>query len=141
MAEFIYYDLTADDIRLENAVCQNIVDEAVALVQEGKTNLLEHFTKHPDPEVSNMASKLGEDDYKLSESLKLKLEEERLRAQVEHILLDYRMNMVLIRGDALRKKMLVATTDEERKEVMEETKRLQDMRSEIAKRTGKSIIT
>ena len=60
---------------------------------------------------------------------------------MEHILLDYRMNMVLIRGDALRKKMLVATTDEERKEVMEETKRLQDMRSEIAKRTGKSIIT
>ncbi|MBR6978445.1 MAG: DNA primase [Prevotella sp.] len=141
VAEFIYYDLSADDIQLENAVCQNIINEAVALVQEGKTNLLDHFTKHPDQEVSSIASKLGEDDYKLSESMQLKLGEERIRTLVEHILLEYRMNMLQIRGDALRKKMLVANTDEERKEVMEETKRLQEIRLEIAKRTGKSILT
>ena len=141
VAEFIHYDLAADNIRLENAVCQNIIDEAMAMVQEGKTNLLEHFIKHPDQDVSRMASRLGEDDYKLSESMQLKLEEERLRAQVEHILLDYRMNMLKNRGDDLRIKFSAATSDEERKALMEETKRLQDLRSEIAKRTGKSIIT
>ena len=140
VAEFVYYDLEADEIRLENAVCQTILEEAMRLVQEGKTDLLTYFTRHHDPQVSRMASLLGEDSYRLSESMQLKMEEERLRVQVEHLLLDYRFDMIKNRMAALRSSLATASSDEERNDLMKEMVHMQNMRSEIAKRTGISII-
>jgi len=140
VAEYIYYDLQADGLRLLDDVCQGILEEAVALVQEGNNNLLDHFIKHPDPAVSKLASLLGEENYRLSESMRIKMEEERLRAQVEHLLLDFRMDILKNRMDTLRKEYMAAGSDEQRLLLLDEVKKLQEMRTVIAKRLGKSII-
>ena len=140
VAEYIYYDLQEDGLRLLDDVCQGILEEAVTLVQEGNNNLLDHFIKHPDPAVSKLASLLGEENYRLSESMRIKMEEERLRAQVEHLLLDYRLDILKNRMDTLRKEYLAADSDEQRLLLLDEVKKLQEMRTVIAKRLGKSII-
>ena len=140
VAEYIYYDLQEDGLRLLDDVCQGILEEAVTLVQEGNNNLLDHFIKHPDPAVSKLASLLGEENYRLSESMRIKMEEERLRAQVEHLLLDYRLDILKNRMDTLRKEYLAAESDEQRLLLLDEVKKLQEMRTVIAKRLGKSII-
>ena len=140
VAEYIYYDLQEDGLRLLDDVCQGILEEAVTLVQEGNNNLLDHFIKHPDPAVSKLASLLGEENYRLSESMRIKMEEERLRAQVEHLLLDYRLDILKNRMDTLRKEFMAAGSDEQRLLLLDEVKKLQEMRTVIAKRLGKSII-
>ncbi|MBQ4223359.1 MAG: DNA primase [Prevotella sp.] len=140
VAEYIYYDLQEDGLRLLDDVCQGILEEAVTLVQEGNNNLLDHFIKHPDPAVSKLASLLGEENYRLSESMRIKMEEERLRAQVEHLLLDYRLDILKNRMDTLRKEFMAAGSDEQRLLLLDEVKKLQEMRTMIAKRLGKSII-
>ena len=127
-------------MRLLDDVCQGILEEAVTLVQEGNNNLLDHFIKHPDPAVSKLASLLGEENYRLSESMRIKMEEERLRAQVEHLLLDYRLDILKNRMDTLRKEFMAAGSDEQRLLLLDEVKKLQEMRTMIAKRLGKSII-
>ncbi|MBO4850592.1 MAG: DNA primase [Prevotella sp.] len=140
VAEYIYYDLQEDGLQLHDGVCQGILEEAVTLVQEGETNLLDHFTRHPDPAVSKLASALGEESYQLSESMRVKMEEERLRAQVEHLLLDYRLDILKNRMNAIRIEYAAAGSDERRVQLLDEVKKLQEMRSVIAKRLGKSII-
>ncbi len=140
VAEYIYYDLQEDGLRLLDDVCQGILEEAVTLVQEGNNNLLDHFIKHPDPAVSKLASLLGEENYRLSESMRIKMEEERLRAQVEHLLLDYRLDILKNRRDTLREEFMAAGSDEQRLLLLDEVKKLQEMRTMIAKRLGKSII-
>lgn len=140
VAEFILYNLDEDGLRLETPLYQSILEEAVTLVQDGKTELLTHFTRHHDAGISSIASNLGEDRYVLTESLKLKFNEEQLRAQVEHLMLDYRLNYLKIKIDNVRRQMGLASSDEERSTLGQQYVKLSAMRAEIADRVGKSII-
>ena len=140
VAEFILYNLDEDGLRLETPLYQNILEEAVTLVQDGKTELLTHFPRHHDAGISSIASNLGEDRYVLTESLKLKFNEEQLRAQVEHLMLDYRLNYLKIKIDNVRRQMGLASSDEERRTLGQQYMKLSAMRAEIADRVGKSII-
>ena len=140
VAEFIYYNLEEDGLRLENTLYQSMLEEAVSLVQQGETNMLEHFERHPDVRVSNEATRLGVDTYQLSESNQVRTGEETLRSQVEHVLLDYRMAIVKSREEVLRQQLVLANTSEEKMEILAEMNNLMAMRKEIARMVGKSII-
>ncbi len=139
VAEYIYYDLAEDGLRLGNELYSFMLEEAVSFIQQGKTGLLDYYMKHSNVEVSQLATMLSEDSYQLSESMKLQLGEERLRSQVLHLLLDYRDRLIKARMDEVRKSMKAAESDEDRKKLMDETMRLVAMRAEIAKRLGKSV--
>ncbi len=139
VAEYIYYDLAEDGLELGNELYSFILNEAVAFIQEGKTDMLAYFMRHSNVDVSRLVTELSEDSYQLSESMRLKVGEERLRDQVVHLLLDYRDKLLQARLDKVRKDIAVAATDEERSRLMDETMRLVSMRSEIAKRLGKSV--
>ncbi|MBR6264590.1 MAG: DNA primase [Prevotella sp.] len=139
VAEYIYYDLAEDGLRLGNELYFFMLEEAVSFIQQGKTGLLDYYMKHSNVEVSQLATMLFEDSYQLSESMKLQLGEERLRSQVLHLLLDYRDRLIKARMDEVRKSMKAAESDEDRKKLMDETMRLVAMRAEIAKRLGKSV--
>ncbi len=139
VAEYIYYDLAEDGLRLGNELYSFMLEEAVSFIQQGKTGLLDYYMKHSNVEVSQLATMLSEDSYQLSESMKLQLGEERLRSQVLHLLLDYRDRLIKARMDDVRKNMKAAESDEDRKKLMDETMRLVAMRAEIAKRLGKSV--
>ena len=139
VAEYIYYDLAEDGLRMGNELYSYMLEEAVSFIQQGKTGLRDYFMKHPNVEVSQLATILSEDSYQLSESMKLQLGEERLRGQVLHLLLDYRDRLIKARMDEVRKNMAAAESEEDRKKLMDETIKLVSLRAEIAKRLGKSV--
>ena len=139
VAEYIYFDLAEDGLQLHNEIYALMLEEAVAFIQEGKTGLLGYFMRHPNVEVSRLATALSEDSYQLSRSMRLDVGEERLRDQVQHLLLDYRDRLLRAKMDELRKKMATAASDEEKNNLMDETMRLVAMRKEIAQRLGKSV--
>ena len=140
VAEFIYYNLDEDGLRLETPYCQNILEEAVAEVQQGNTDLLTYFTRHQDGRICSIASNLGEDEYQLSENMKITLSEDQLKTKVEHLLLDYRLNYLKLKIDSVRRQMPQAATPDEKRQLAEQFVKLSTMRAEIAKRVGKSII-
>ena len=70
----------------------------------------------------------------------MKFNEEQLRAQVEHLMLDYRLNYLKIKIDNVRMQMGLASSDEERRTLGQQYVKLSAMRAEIADRVGKSII-
>ena len=140
VVEFIYYNLNEDGLKLANTLYERILEEAVTLVGQGEVNLLEHFERHSDVEVSQVATTLGVDNYLLSASNQVRTGEEALREQVEHVLLDYRMAIVKGQEEQLRHQ-LAQTTDQKAKEaIMGEMMQLMAMRKEIARMVGKSII-
>ena len=53
---------------------------------------------------------------------------------------DYRLDILKNRMDTLRKEFMAAGSDEQRLLLLDEVKKLQEMRTVIAKRLGKSII-
>ena len=140
VAEYIYYSLTEDGLTLSNGLYQRILEEAVTLVEQKKTLLTGIFQRHPDVEVSALATRLGEDTYLLSDSNKVRESEESLRNQVEHLLLDYRMTIIKVKMDDIRQRMATARDDEERNQLMAENLQLMEMRSRMAKMVGKSIV-
>ena len=140
VAEFIYYNLEEDGLRLVNTLYQSMLEEAVAFVQQGETDLLEHFERHPDVRVSTEATRLGVETYILSESNQVRTGEETLRSQVEHVLLDYRMALVKSQEEILRQQLARAESSEEKKSILTEMNNLMAMRKEIARMVGKSII-
>ena len=139
VAEFIIYNLEEDGLRLENSLYQGMLEEAVALVQQGETDLLGHFERHPDVRVSSEATRLSV-TYQLSESNQVRMNDETLRSQVEHVLLDYRMAIVKSREEVLRQQLALANSSEEKREILAEMSNLLAMRKEIARMVGKSII-
>ena len=140
VAEYIYYDLEDDGVKLENALYQQILEEAVAEVQAGNTDVRTFFMKHPDVKVNSLAAQLGEDTYVLTESMQVRTNDEALRSQVMHLLLEYRMNILKRRIDSLIPQLLHSSDDEEKNRLREELRQLQEMRQAMAKRAGKSIM-
>ncbi len=140
VAEFIYVDLQADGLKLRNAVCNTILEEAVVRIQAGKGRLDEYFMHHPDLQVSTLATRLGVDEYILTDSLKLKEDEEFLKNQTVRLLLEYRMVIVRTQLDECRKQMASAADDNVRMQILTDINSLNAMRLEIAKRLGNSII-
>ena len=140
VAEYIYYSLKEDGLTLGNALYQRVLDEAFSLVGQKKTLLTGLFQRHPDVEVSALATRLGVDTYQLSDSNKVRESEESLRNQVEHLLLDYRMTIIKEKMDDIRRRMATARDDDERNELMAENLQLMEMRSKMAKMVGKSIV-
>ena len=83
---------------------------------------------------------MGEDTYVLTESMQVRTNDEALRSQVMHLLLEYRMNILKRRIDSLIPQLLHSSDDEEKNRLREELRQLQEMRQAMAKRAGKSIM-
>ena len=140
LAEFIYYDLHDDGLQFNDLVCRTILNEAVAQIQAGNGNLVEFFVRYPDLAVSNLATTLGAEEYHLSESLKMKVDDEFLKNQAMRLLLEYRMVIVRAQLDECKKQMAAATSDQEQLQILNHINSLNAIRTEIAKRLGNSII-
>ena len=140
LAEFIYYDLHDDGLQFNDQVCHTILNEAVAQIQAGNGNLVEFFVRYPDLAVSNLATTLGAEEYHLSESLKMKVDDEFLKNQAMRLLLEYRMVIVRAQLDECKKQMAAAASDQEQLQILNDINSLNAIRTEIAKRLGNSII-
>ena len=81
------------------------------------------------------------DHFQLSKSLQVRRDEDTLRNQVEHLILDFRMAYVEQHLKELQREINLSTGDTERMmKLMAEYKDMQVIRNEIAKELGNDIL-
>lgn len=155
VAQFVYYNLSADNLFFEDACCQKILQEAVE--QSGKEGFRaeSYFLNHHDVEISKLANDLTIDHYALVKGDKEKnvvlteqeqaIEREKttskLRSQAEHLMLDFRMDYVERNLKSLQQQLLSASSNPElTKQLLEQYREMQQIRNMLAKQVGLNIM-
>lgn len=155
VAQYIYYNLGQDDISLSIPIYARILDEVVThSADEGfKADLF--LINHDDIDLSRAATDLAEEKYVVTlktryqpvtmtddEKRQAEIDRlEKLAAQVNHLLNDYRMDLLDRRLRAIQKEIVGAKGDAERlRQLMEEYKTTHELRSAMAKLVGSNIV-
>lgn len=141
VAQYISYDLGADNLVFHKEEYNRILAEAVEHSGDNDFKAEAYFTRHPDIGISSIAAEMAADRFQLSKSMQVQEDEDSLRNKVVHMVLDFRMDYVNTRLGELRGEMALAVNDSERlTSLMKEYKELQALRNRIAKELGNEII-
>ncbi len=142
VAQFIQYDLAADSLSFSIPMYNRILEEAAQHSTDEGFVAERYFTMHPDYDISSFAIRITTSQVMVSESLKHEMTIEQLRDNITHLLYDFRNEYIETRMSQLRSELKSATTDEQRmKALLEEMTQVQKVRTAIAKKTGKSIVS
>ena len=141
VAQYVDYDFGSDDLHFSNALYNRILQEAVAHSADAGFKADRYFLQHPDPQVSQLAATLGIDRHQLSRSFEMKSSEGLLRQRIQHLILDFRMDIISQRLKSLQQQLKEAGTDMARiKELMDAYKDAQDLRNALARQLGSDVI-
>ena len=66
LAEYVQFDLSRDEIEIENPLYRQLVEEAAAHCKEEGFSASRYFLSHPDLKISMLAANLESDKYHLS---------------------------------------------------------------------------
>lgn len=141
VSQYISYDLGADNLAFKNPLYNRMLAEAVEHNGDEGFNAEEYFTHHTDIDVSRTATEMAIDHFQLSKSLQVRHDEDTLRNQVEHLILDFRMDYVEQHLKDLQREITLSANDTEKvMRLMAEYKDMQVIRNEIAKELGNDIV-
>ena len=141
VAQYISYDLGADNLSFHDERYNRILQEAVEHNDDNDFKAESYFTHHPDVSINQLATEMAIDRYQLSKSLQVKHDEETLRNQVVHLILDFRRDYVQQRLITLKQEIALSANDvEQMRQLMEEYKEIQSMRNTIAKELGNEVM-
>lgn len=141
VSQYISYDLGADNLRFKNDLYNRMLAEAVEHNNDEGFKAETYFTHHPDIDISRTATDMVIDHFQLSKSLQVKHDEDTLHNQVEHLILDFRMDYVEQHLKDLKREISLSINDTEKMmRLMAEYKDMQVIRNEIAKELGSDII-
>lgn len=154
VAQYIDYSLHSDNLSFGNEMYNRILSEAVEHSQEKDFVAETYFIHHDDVEVSKLSNEMiidryglilnekpsAEMQYKDPEQL-AEEEQEHLRNQTIHLMLDFRMVYIEQHLKDLMRQIAEAGQDPERmKALMVEYKDMQQVRNALAKQRGSHII-
>ena len=117
-----------------------MLNEAVEHSGEEGFKAEEYFTQHADMNIASVAVKLSVDRFQLSESLQVKETEATLRDRVMHLIGDFRLDYIDHHLKELMTQMGTTKDMTEQMKIMEEIKKLQDVRNVLAKKLGSDIL-
>lgn len=141
VAEYIDYDFSLDGILFSMPIYNQILAEAVAHGKEPGFKAETYFCSHPDIEVSKLATHLAIDRHQLGGRFVIQEREGSLRQRVEHIVLDYRREIIEASMKDLQQQIrLAAGNNEKIIELMKQLKEMQEIRNTIAKKLGTEIV-
>lgn len=141
VSQYISYDLGTDGLRFQNELYNRILEEAVIHNNDKDFKAESYFTYHTDIEISSIAMNMVIEHYVLSKSLQVRHDEDTLRNQVEHLILDFRMDYVEQHLKDLQREITLSANDTEKvMRLMAEYKDMQVIRNEIAKELGNDIV-
>lgn len=140
VAQYIAYDLGQDNLSFSNPLFNRILDEAVRHSDDQGFKAESFFLNHEDVEISKVANMLSVDRVQLSKSLQLSKDDDGLREQVIHLILDFRMDYVEEHLKELKAKFRNTADITEQMNIMQEIKDMQEIRNALAKRLGKNIV-
>lgn len=153
VAQYIYYNLAADNLSLHNDLFNKILHEACEHSTEPGFKAEPYFINHEDINMSKLATEMSMDRYHLSqrkadgpdnEEAQLQAERnqtESLRNQTIHLLLDFRMDYVEAQLKEIQDKMRTVANDmEQLKALMEQFRDMQMLRNQLARQLGSNIV-
>ena len=140
VAQYIAYDLGSDNLGFSNELYTKILQEAVEHCGEEGFKAEEFFTQHADINIASVAVRLSVDRFQLAESLQVKETEQTLRDRVIHLVADFRLEYVSSHLKELNERLLQVKDSQEMQEIMSEIMRTQNLRNELAKKTGSNIL-
>ncbi len=140
VAQYIAYDLGQDNLSFTNPLFNRILDEAVRHSDDQGFKAESFFLNHEDVEISKVANMLSVDRVQLSKSLQISKDDDGLREQVIHLILDFRMDYVEEHLKELKAKFRNTADITEQMNIMQEIKDMQEIRNALAKRLGKNIV-
>ena len=153
VAQYIDFDLSQDGLQFASPLHRQILAEAVSRSQDTPGFKAEtYFTCHPDPQVSQLATSLSVDRHQLGgrfrydndvDDPQIRQEKliERLRPRVQHLMMDFRLNIVESRLKEIQQQLRQAGSDLDRTmQLLQEHKETKELRDLLAKRLGSELI-
>lgn len=140
VAQYISYSLSADALSFSKPIYNTILGEAVEHCADPGFSTEAYFVHHPDINISTLASQMSADTFHVSKSLLKQESEADLRDRVMHMLLDFRMDYVENRLKELKTRVVTEQDPEQQMQIMQELKKMQDVRNAIAQKLGSNIV-
>lgn len=141
VAQYISYDLGADELTFSLPIYNKILQEALEHSSDPGFKAEEFFMKHPDMEISKVATEMSFEKFQLRKGAKLRSGEEVLREQIVHLVLDFRMDFVKEKLKTLKTEIAQCTGDNERMiSLIKDYQETQKLRNTIARELGNEII-
>ena len=141
VAQYISYDLSSDGLSFTLPQFNQILSEAAEHSGEPDFKAATYFTRHNDIQISQLAAEMVVERVQLTQSLQIKEEEDSLRQQVEHLVLDFRLDYVDHQLKVLQRQISQASGDMSRMmELMSQYKDMQVIRNNMARKLGSNII-
>lgn len=143
VAQYIDYDLGSDNLAFSSDLYNKVLREAVEHSADDGFKADRYFMQHPDPQISQLAATLGIDNHQLSRSFEMKKREGELRQRIQHLILDFRMDIVNQHLKDIQRQLKEMGTnfDKERmKELMDEYKQTMELRNALARQRGTDVM-
>ena len=141
VSQYIDYDLSQDGLMFSNELYNQILAEAVEHNCDEGFVAETYFTSHPDVRISQLAATLAINHYQLSKSLQMEMKQDTLRQQVNHLILDFRMDIVEGRLKEIQLQLRQVGNDMDRiRQLLQEQKDVQQLRDTMARQLGNDVI-
>ena len=141
VAQYVDYDLGSDGLSFSDERYNLILHEAVEHSGDPGFKSDQYFMQHPDPAMSQLAAQLAIDNHQLSRSFELKSSGSSLRQRIQHLILDFRMDIVNQRLKDIQRELKTVGSDRDRmKELMDAFKDTQELRNALARQRGSDVV-
>lgn len=143
VAEYISLSLKDDDIRLQTALCQTLLDEAVGNAHKPNFCAEQHFINHPDDKIRHIALQLGPETEELSGIFGEETHDDRLGETIPSLVASYKLGIVQdeLKGLIDQMKRTEAQTDREKARRLTEVFRQKTLLArELAKKCGDRVV-
>jgi len=141
VAQYVDYDLSADNLQFSKPIFNQVLAEAVEHSGEEGFKAEAYFINHPDIEVSQLAAQLAVDRHQLGGRFVVQPREGSLRQRVVHLIMDYRMDLVEQRLKAIQHDLLLAKDNmDHAMQLMKEYKDMQELRNALARKLGSDVV-
>ncbi|MCR4603334.1 MAG: DNA primase [Prevotella sp.] len=141
VAQYIDLDLSQDGLQFVAPLHQRILEEAVAHSGEAGFKAETYFCSNADMEVSQLATRLAMDRHQLGGRFAMQAREGSLRQRIQHLVMDYRLDIVEQRLKHIQRQLRQASSDmEQTMELLREHKETKELRDMLAKRLGSDLV-
>ena len=142
VAQYIDFDLGSDSLSFSDERYNRILREAVEHSNDPGFKAEQYFMQHPDPEVSQLSAQLAIDNHQLSRSFEMRKSEGSLRQRIQHLILDFRMDIVNQHLKDIQRELreIKASHRERMKELMDDFKETQELRNALARQRGSDVM-
>lgn len=154
VAQYIYYNLAADNLTLKNGIFSTMLTEAFNASASADFCAMRYFIGHSNIDISRVAAAMSEDKYHLTEkkqkqeaitedemARKAEAKRDALQRQTDHLLLDFRMDYVEQHLKELQQQIAASVKDLDRMRIlMQEYKDMQEIRNSLAQQLGSNVM-